>query len=82
MKYRCQTRTPCSNHGEAFVKFLLVAVVGVGHVEVKSRLEQVAPEHDLGGGFETALDLVKVLTGHHEHEVLSLKVRIVGVGGH
>jgi hypothetical protein len=60
---------------------LAVAVVGIGYVEVEARLDQVAPEQNLGGGIQAVLDVVKVLSCHHQHEVLAFEVRGVGVGG-
>jgi hypothetical protein len=80
-KYRCQTRTRYSKHRQAFVKVSIVAVVGVRHVKVESRLDQIAPEQNLSRGFGTAVNIATVLTRHHDHEVLATEVRGVGVGG-
>jgi len=56
-----------------------VAVVGVRHVQVQPRLEEVSNHHDLGGGIGQSLtDIVEVFTSHDDDEVVAVQVVSIG----
>ena len=80
-KHRRQAFTPGAKDRETFVELGVVAVIGISDVEVSFRFDEIAPEHDFGGGVgESELHVIAVLSGHDDDEVLAIEVSDVGEG--
>jgi hypothetical protein len=52
-----------------------LSVVGIRHVEIEARLEQVSQQNDLGVLIaQTGLDVVSMFTGHNDDHVVGVEV--------
>jgi hypothetical protein len=76
--FQCQTPNTSNNQCKTVVEGDVIAVVGIGKVEIESWFEEIAHQYDLNGIVAHALcHFVNVLTSHHDHNVLIVEVRAV-----